>query len=211
MSTEKRYKYPRTYHLPDSPGKSSDDKSLRDYNHFIGKDVVITEKMDGENTTLYRDGFHARSIDSRHHESRDYVSAKQSLIGHLIPHGMRICAENLYARHSIAYDDIPSYILAFSCWEEDNCLSWSDSKVIFEMLGLCHVRVLYEGVFDLNVINQLKESLDFSKVEGFVVRNSGEFRFDDFSKNVAKFVRENHIQTEKHWMLQKIAKNTIRG
>lgn len=40
---------------------------------FLKGPVVITEKMDGENTTLYRDGLHARSLDSRHHPSRNWV------------------------------------------------------------------------------------------------------------------------------------------
>lgn len=45
----KRYKYPRTYHLSSSPGKTSDDKVISDMSEFEGKEVVVTEKMDGEN------------------------------------------------------------------------------------------------------------------------------------------------------------------
>ena len=39
-----RYKYPRTYHLPFSPGFTSDDKVLKDDSQFYGKRVVVTEK-----------------------------------------------------------------------------------------------------------------------------------------------------------------------
>ena len=45
----KYVKYPRTFHLPWSPG--ADDKNERvmlDTSQFIGKQVVVTEKMDGE-------------------------------------------------------------------------------------------------------------------------------------------------------------------
>lgn len=45
---EKR-KYPRTPHLPWSPGATSDDKYIQDLNSFKGRKIVITEKMDGEN------------------------------------------------------------------------------------------------------------------------------------------------------------------
>ena len=58
------YKYPRTPHLPFSPGGTKDDRRLRDINCFVGKEVVVTEKMDGENTSIYRDYYHARSINS---------------------------------------------------------------------------------------------------------------------------------------------------
>ena len=52
-----RVKYPRTYHLPWSEGRTDDDKVLSDDSQFIGKYVVVTEKMDGENTTIYSDGY----------------------------------------------------------------------------------------------------------------------------------------------------------
>jgi hypothetical protein len=45
----KYYKYPRTYHLPWSPGVNDDDKVISDINIFRDHEVVITEKLDGEN------------------------------------------------------------------------------------------------------------------------------------------------------------------
>lgn len=73
-----RTKYPRTAHLPWSPGATSDDIYQGNLSPFAGKQVVVTEKMDGENTTLYRDFVHARSIDSRFHPSRTWVKALQA-------------------------------------------------------------------------------------------------------------------------------------
>ncbi len=42
-------KYPRTHHLPWSPGIHADDRVLTDLSAFEGKMVVVTEKLDGEN------------------------------------------------------------------------------------------------------------------------------------------------------------------
>lgn len=42
-------KYPRTKHLPNSPGASENDLILDTASHFSGKEIVITTKMDGEN------------------------------------------------------------------------------------------------------------------------------------------------------------------
>ena len=59
------YKYPRTFHLPWSPGVASDDKVIESLDAFVGREVVVTEKMDGENSSLYSNGhIHARSMDS---------------------------------------------------------------------------------------------------------------------------------------------------
>ena len=70
-------KYTRTYHAPWSLGVQSDDKMLKSMNHFIGEEVFVWEKLDGENTSLYSKNsggiLHARSIDSRHNETRDWV------------------------------------------------------------------------------------------------------------------------------------------
>ena len=58
-------KYGRTFHLPTSPGVGSDDKIIQDLTHMRAADeVVFTEKMDGENTTIFSGGCHARSPDS---------------------------------------------------------------------------------------------------------------------------------------------------
>lgn len=68
-----RYKYPRTMHLPWSPGWTKDDRVLQTTEHFVGQEVVVTEKMDGENTTLARDYTHARSVSSSNHVSRHWL------------------------------------------------------------------------------------------------------------------------------------------
>lgn len=95
-------KYPRTFHFPWSPGRSDDDKVLQDTSCFLNRHVVVTEKMDGENSTLYPGGkIHARSIDSSSHPSRDWLKKFWSERCHNLGDDMRVCGENLYAKHSI--------------------------------------------------------------------------------------------------------------
>jgi len=52
-------------HFPWSPGLQNDDRMLESADVFLGKEVVITEKFDGENTSIYTDHIHARSLDSQ--------------------------------------------------------------------------------------------------------------------------------------------------
>jgi len=175
----------------------------------MGKEVVITEKMDGENTTLYRDYLHARSIDSPHHPSRDLIKRFHAEIAFNIPEGWRICGENMYARHSIAYNNLPHHFLGFSIWNEKNeCLSWEETVEWFKLLGIVPVPVLYEGVLTDEVLKDIVSGLDLKHQEGFVIRVAGRFRYENFARCVAKYVRPNHIQTTRHWRRQKIIPNS---
>jgi hypothetical protein len=205
-AAESSVKYPRTKHLPWSEGVSSDDVVTSSLSSLDGRDVVVTEKIDGENTTLYRDHMHARSIDSRNHPSRDWVKGLWSSIAHQIPDGWRICGENAYARHSIAYDALPSYFLGFSVWDERNrCLAWDDTVEFMELLGIEPVPVLWRGTFDssdpkiMAVIRGLWTPDRSEVMEGYVVRDAASFAYEEFGERVAKFVRPNHVTTDQHW------------
>ena len=192
-------KYPRTYHLPWSKGITSDDRVIEDTWCFDDEIVVVTEKMDGENTTMYSDYFHARSLDSAGHPSQTWAKNFWSSIKHDIPLGWRVCGENLYATHSIKYDDLPSYFIGFSIWTEKNeCLPWNETLEWFQLLGIIPVKVLYYGSWNESQIKSIAESMDLGLHEGLVVRREGGFSLQNFSENVAKFVRPNHVRTEQH-------------
>ncbi len=203
-----RFKYPRTFHMPFSPGVQSDDKVIKNTDRFVGQRVILTEKMDGENTSMYRDGIHARSLDSAHHPSRDWVKRKWSEIAYLIDEGERICGENLYARHSVGYDDLDGYFYVFSNWKGTKCYEW-DYTARFGRRGLPHVKVLFDGIYDEKVIRDICENLDDSRVEGAVLRIADSFLYEEFDQCVMKYVRKGHVQTNEHWMHSEIVPNKL--
>lgn len=213
MNKTHRVKYPRTFHLPWSEGKTHDDKTLPDVSHFTGREVVVTVKLDGENTSIYSDYTHARSLDSSGHWSRSWIKAFQGEIGHNIPANWRICGENMTAVHSIEYTDLKSYFYGFSIWNEVNtCISWDDTLVFFELLGIEHVPILYRGVFDETVIRKLYTQEMYDTCEGYVVRLADAFEYRDFNRSVAKFVRKDHVVcTDEHWFYGSttVKKNTL--
>jgi hypothetical protein len=206
-------KYPRTWHLPFSPGAQSDDKLLTDCEQFVGRRVICTAKLDGENTAAYSDGhIHARSIDSRGGEDRAWVKKflTENVCGNL-PEGWRVCGENLWAQHSIAYDDLTSYFYGFSLWTERNfCLSWDETLEYFELLGITPVPVLYDGPWDEAVVRKLVNGLDTARCEGLVVRVADSFCYNEFKSSVAKWVRAGHVQVGKHWRHQQLTPNKLR-
>lgn len=208
---DRRYKYPRTPHLSFSPGVRGDDLKLDRDRLFNNCQIVVTEKLDGENTSLYADGIHARSLDSRHHPSRAWVKALQASISNNIPVGWRTCGENIYAKHSIAYENLTSYFYLFSIWNQDNyCLSWEDTQEWAEILDLELPAVLYQGLWDTDKIMAIANNLDKDVCEGFVVRNIEQFHYSNFAENVAKWVRPNHVQTDEHWMYKDVVPNQLR-
>ncbi|MEV7415498.1 RNA ligase family protein [Streptomyces sp. NPDC089919] len=206
-----RTHYPRTPHLPWSPGFTPDDLRAAAPSGpaaLAGREVVVTEKLDGENTTLYRDGLHARSLDSGHHPSRAWVKALQGRIGPGIPPGWRVCGENLYARHSLAYTGLDSYFYGFSVWDADGrCLPWDDTVHFLGRLGVPVPRVLWRGTYDERALRRLR--LDTGRQEGFVVRAVEGFGAEEFALRVAKWVRPGHVQTGTHWMHAAVVENGL--
>ena len=128
---------------------------------------------------------------------------------HDVPEGFRICGENLYAKHSIYYDNLPSYLMGFSVWNKDICLSWDETLEWFKLLDITPVETIYRGSYDENILKELASNLNTSKEEGYVIRNANQFTYKRFPENVAKYVRKAHVQTNIHWMRQEIVPNGL--
>lgn len=203
-------KYPRTEHLSFSESLGGDDILGRD-DIFLNKNIVVTEKLCGECSTFYHDGYsHARSLDSKHHPSRSFFKTLVSEKFFLLPYGYRVCGENVYAKHSIFYDKLSSYFYIFAIYDDNNfCLSWDDTEFWAEELKIPTVPVLYRGIWNEDKVKALiKTESKFGKEkEGFVVRLENGFTYEDHS--VRKFVRKNHVQTSNHWMNEEIVKNKL--
>lgn len=209
-------KYPRTAHMPLSPSYTMDDERMIDFSYFEqgGENVVITEKMDGENTTLYSTHWHARGLGiPRHHPSRDWLTSFWASKKEFIPEGWRICGENLYAKHSIAYHNLHSYFQGFSVWDKDNrALDWKATVDFFDRAGILTVPVLYVGPFSYEVLTTIVNALELSAQEGIVMRPVGPIPYDQFGSRVAKWVRPDHVKVEtKHWFHAKVVKNHLAG
>lgn len=217
--TQEYYKFKTIPHLPNSPGfdpeKSKEDKILSTFDNFKNKEIIITEKLDGECTTCYLDYIHARSIDSKHHESRSWVKNLHAKVKLKIPNGCRVCGENVYAKHSIHYTCLSSYFYVFAIYNKDNmCLSWDTTCSISKIIGLKMVPVLYRGKFDILELFKLCDSAHKSffgtEREGFVIRLANRFSYNESKTNIAKWVREGHVQADEHWLNNPVIKNILK-
>lgn len=204
-----RYKFPRIPHIHLSPGFTNDD-IIGNSDSLSGNEIIITEKMDGENTSIYWDGYiHARSIDSNNHSSRNWIKNYAQSYYFIFPKGWRVVGENLYAKHSLLYEELESYFYAFAIFDENNvCLDWETTVKWFNKFHFIYPKVLYAGKYEEKIIKKIIEELDEERCEGFVIRNRDKIKYNDFSTNVFKYVRENHVNTDEHWTKSKLEKKS---
>lgn len=187
MSTYREY--PRTPHLPWSPCVQSDHVAL-DTTFFEGKEVVVLEKLGGENISMDPDHVHARSANPRPHPSRDYLKALHARIKGQIPQGWRLVGENTCALHSISSGDLEGSFCLCSIWNEQNvCLSWDEVKEWAALFELPTPRELYRGIWDEERIRAIP--IDTEAREGYVVRTVEGFTYENFARQVAKWARGN--------------------
>jgi RNA ligase len=197
------YKYPRTPHLPESLGATSDDKIASKQNLAYlssGIELVTTEKMDGGNLTMYSDYFHSRSLDSGVHAWDKPAKALWASVRHSIPLGWRVSGESMYARRSVSYDQLDGVYMVFGIWDETNTLlSWDDMVACAEMLELPVVPLLYRGSSFTEAKAAWKQQKTDADSEGFVIRDAGMINYGEFGAKVAKYVRANHVRTSASW------------
>lgn len=198
-------KYPRTYHFPFSEGAINDDRIQAHWQQLLNGEVVVSEKLDGENTCIKSDGVYARSHGAvnRNPWARPIWEIWER-VGRSLG-DVHVFGENLYAIHSIKYARLPHYFFVFGVRIGTEWLSWDETVEYAQLLDLPMVPVLARGQLDAATLQQLIQAQQASgshfggTSEGVVCRTAGAFHNDDFPNAVLKFVRKNHVQTDEHW------------
>lgn len=201
-------KYNRTYHLPWSPGATSDDKVSKSIGNLIGIDIVITEKLDGENCGMTNDGVYARShaTFTTSDWSREVRQIHDIKVRGQLEDNVYLFGENVEGIHSIEYSNLKSYFYLFGVRDNNIWTPWESVEEYAYLLDLELAPVLFKG--KVNSEKELKDLVDNlvnktselgGEREGIVVRNAGLFHNDDFADNVMKWVRANHVTTDEHW------------
>ncbi len=212
-------KYGRTYHYPFSPGTTSDDRINDRYWEDMQEieTLVHTEKLDGENNCLNRNGVFARShaaptVSPWTQQIRQRWQLMKNDLGDL-----ELFGENLYAIHSIEYQRLETHYFVFAIRCLDMWLSWDEVKfyasafdlpVVPELATLRINGYTESGLRD-EIIHMAQEPSVFGSFdvqtqtacsrEGVVTRNTGEYPVAEFAHNVFKYVRRGHVKTDEHW------------
>ena len=206
-------KYPSTPHWPWSEKVHRDDSYHENPEFFLGRQIVVTEKLDGGNTCLHEGEVYARStsvpaVHGSFAMVKTYHSWKTTQSEF---EGFAFYGEEMYGVHTLEYDPMrreETYrLFAVLNLEQNLFLSWDSVEEYAEMLGVKTVPVVYSGTFE-NVaevneffqIERRKPSLIGGEKEGFVMRDALCFPSPMFSTCACKYVRPNHVQTDEHWL-----------
>lgn len=210
-------KYPRSYHVQSSPGTTSDDRIAKTIGMLCRGEIVMTEKMDGSNTSLSKYGVYGRSRTAPSENGWDaWLKPMWQMMKNDLG-DLEICGENMYGVHSIEYSGLDSHFYIFGIRDtaRDFWLSWEEVEFYAKMLDLPTVPVLfrsdknfrveenwiYNKIDELVATPSLKsdERYGVTPKEGVVIRLAGEFPNDMFYNSLAKWVRKGHVTTDEHW------------
>lgn len=210
-------KYGRTYHYPFSPGTTSDDRINHEYWEQVQaiKNVVHTEKLDGENTCLSKIGIFSRShATPTEHPWANYLKEKWNWLKRDLG-DLEIFGENLYAIHSIEYQKLEQHFFVFGIRHHEKWLSWEETKFYANLMDFPTIpeisvtKPTKEKEYKNEILILTNSSSTFQSIdanskkpclmEGIVTRNSNEYAVADFAQNVFKYVRKDHVITDEHW------------
>ena len=212
-------KYPKTPYLNFSPG--CDDDRYIDTQELLGKPLAVTVKRDGSCVTLSREVCGARNGHTAEHPSFAPLKARHAAVKESIPKGVQVFGEWLYARHSIHYAGdlaLLDHLQVFAVYDQDQQLFYSQDDMLdlCRFLGLAAVDrlavVTYKAEWELvNGVTALAQAAILRGEEGVVVKSMYPYHFGQFPTNVAKYVRENHVQTTDRWKQEAVIKNELRA
>ncbi len=206
-------KYPSTPHWPWSQKVHRDDTYHTEPEFFLGKRVIITEKLDGGNTCLWNGNAYARSTTAPAGDGWfAMVKKHHAWKTHGNMHGAHY-GEDLYGIHSIEYAPMPENktfrLFAYRRFDEnghDEFASWDEVFDESEIIDVDLVPIMFTGFFHSveRITEWFEENLKKPSElggprEGFVMRTWDAFPASEFRRHVCKYVRANHVQTDEHW------------
>lgn len=213
-------KYPTTRYFSFSPGKDNlRIKEDIDLSLLVDVPLIVTVKMDGSNAKVTNKYVAARNGSQANHSSFDMLKAIHPSLKNMIPDNLILFGEWLYAKHSIHYKNditLNSLYQVFGIYDKENKIwfSWRRVEAFCKKNGFHLVPIIAEIQEDVewklvNKICELAENVIAKGHEGIVVRSAYPFHYGQFEQLVGKYVRANHVQTDKHWMHQKMIRNEV--
>lgn len=161
MSTQKIYKYPRTYHLVGSGIQRGDeDLAVISVAVLTGRHVIVEEKMDGANSAISFSNDGHLLLQSRGHYLTGGPREKQfhlfktwanrytSELWEALGERYILYGEWLYAKHTVFYTDLPHYFMEFDIYDKDQDVFLSTKRrknFLAALPFVVSVKVLYEG------------------------------------------------------------------
>lgn len=189
---------------------------------FLSKPVVVEEKIDGANLGLSFDtrgrlrlqnraSWLEGKLSGQWQRLREWVAKNESPLREILPPGHVLFGEWCFAMHSIHYDQLPDWFLAFDVFDPALGKFWSSSRrnSLAAAAKVYVVPRVTQGVFSRAKIEDLlngKSSFSDSACEGLYFRHEDE----KWLLRRAKLVRSGFTQAiSEHWSRQPLIPNAI--
>lgn len=217
-------KFPRTPHLftcSDVSIRSEKVLTEEERNSFLSGPIIVEEKVDGANLGIWfdtegnlrlqnRGGLLDPPYGGQWNPVLSWVNSKIDLLFDAIGHTLILFGEWCYAKHSVSYDLLPDWFLAFDVFDRSTGDFWSVDRRN-ELLEECRVSGIPElarGTFSVTQLQQLlsRSSISHGLAEGLYLRKEASGRL----KERAKLVRPSFIQSiDEHWSRLDVEPNRL--
>jgi ATP-dependent RNA circularization protein (DNA/RNA ligase family) len=188
---------------------------------FLQGGVHVEEKVDGASIglSLGPDGGirvqnRGSYLSGKAHRQYDplwpWISTRQTTLIEALEPGLILFGEWCFAQHSVHYDELPDWFLAFDVYDAQTGAFWCVERrdLFIDSLGLCRVPAVADGLFTLSeLVGLLGESrLTSGPMEGIYLRKED-------SGHVlarAKIVRAEFTQSiDEHWTKAPFRRNGL--
>jgi ATP-dependent RNA circularization protein (DNA/RNA ligase family) len=219
-------KFPHTPHLAWlSPKPLREDRLLSDSEvaMFLRGGVVIEEKVDGANIGISVSSKHTLSVQNRgaflEHPAQVQFQPLWNWLGSRSEQLIEGLGENLilfgewcYAVHSIRYDRLPDWFIAFDIYDRSAGAYFATDRrnEVISKLNLFTVPQIARGHFSLSQVKTLLDdsssAFGSSKIEGLYLRREAR----DWLEQRVKIVRSEFTQSiTSHWASRPLTKNVL--
>lgn len=223
--SESFHKFPQTPHLMwMGPGKPREDKLLQsdEAADFLSAEVVVEEKVDGANLGISLGPSHRLRAQSRgsylvpgkSHAQWDllwpWLAGRRDRLEDGLQGGLILFGEWCFARHTVPYDALPDWFLAFDIFETHSGRFWSVDRRNrwLQSLGIPPVPELGRGCFQRAQVLSLLGTSRLGEVpmEGiYLRRDAGEY-LQSRAKVVSLAFKQ---QIEAHWSRRDVIPNRL--
>jgi len=215
-------KFPRTKHLINLGGASRDDLIMtdKDVKEMLNNNVIVEEKVDGANMGISIIDGNICVQNRSHYVSSSYhpqfkllnmwIEIHENELKQIIPQDSILFGEWLYACHSINYQSLPDYFLAYDLFDikTTSFVSRDVLKNLLKGTTIFQVPVLFNGKITKEELLKLvgaKSKFFDGENEGVYIRVCK----DGKTTHRAKIVRKNFIVGDEFWSKKGIVKNGL--
>ena len=219
------FKFPHTPHLAWLSSHSPrQDKVLSppEVRELLSAEVLVEEKVDGANLGISVDPSGGLRVQNRgsllgtrappqFQPLWSWLEARREPLLRALGSHLTLFGEWCFAVHSVHYDALPDWFLAFDVYDRSAGRFWSAARrdALLSSLGISAVPALARGHFSLEEIQRMlgPSRLTSAPMEGLYVRRDE----GGFLTTRAKLVRAEFVQAiEEHWSSRPLQRNVLR-